>query len=184
MKDYFQFLPGFFFDRTFHVMLKARQVLISGFWCKKPEFLPGPFPSSLAASLVGSHILHSLTCSIPGSSATETAGASRTLNSGQHVRQLFTKPELPIKVGQIKVIPVSGKILNMWYSFFHQTESPLGLNLCIFLSLCEFWMLSSLDILVSQFNVIPFSHLPFSLPSGTEQYLWLKSTFTNEILKR
>lgn len=42
-----------FFDRAFHVMLKARQVLISGFWWKKPEFLPGPFPSSLAASLAG-----------------------------------------------------------------------------------------------------------------------------------
>ncbi|KAI1243559.1 hypothetical protein IHE44_0001189 [Lamprotornis superbus] len=53
---------------------------------------------SLSGRLVGIHILHPLTRSLPGSSATETAGASRTLNSGQHVRQLFAKPELSIKI--------------------------------------------------------------------------------------
>jgi len=44
-------LSGSFFERTFHVLLEARQVLISGFRWEKPEFLPAPLPSSLAALL-------------------------------------------------------------------------------------------------------------------------------------
>lgn len=50
-----QFLSGFFFflDRTFHVLLAARQILVSGFCWEKLEFLPVPLLSSLAASLVG-----------------------------------------------------------------------------------------------------------------------------------
>lgn len=132
---------------------------------------------SLTGRLVGSHILHPLTRSVPGSSATETSGASRTLNSGQHVRQLFVKPELLIKVGQKKVIPLCRKILNMWYSFFHKAESLLG----------DPFIMWILNVLLSGFfgisNVTPFSHSSFSLPSVIEQCLWLNSTFTNEILK-
>lgn len=42
-----------FFYSTFRVLLEARQVLISGFCWEKPELLPAPLPSSLAASLAG-----------------------------------------------------------------------------------------------------------------------------------
>lgn len=132
---------------------------------------------------MGSHILHPLTCSVPGSSARETAGASRTLNSGQHVRQLFAKPELPIKVGKKKVIPVCEKILNMWSSFFHKTESLLDLQLVYSFPYVNFECSPLWIFLVSQMNVMPFSHLTFPLLLVAEQCLRLKSTFINEILK-
>lgn len=103
MKKSFQFFVRIFFWQNFPCTARSQtrfdiwillgEIRISA--SSSPQLL-----GSLAGRLVGSRILHPLSCSVLSSSATETAGASRTLRSGQHVRWLVAKPRLQIKLGR------------------------------------------------------------------------------------
>lgn len=103
-KIFLYFCQGFFFFLE-NFPCAARSQASLGIWILLGEarIFASSSPQvlgSLSDRLVENQNLPPLSCSVPGSSAMETAGASRTLSSGQHVRWLLVKPRLAIKLDQ------------------------------------------------------------------------------------